>query len=121
MSTFVNLSNHPSKGWPEAQILAAETYGEIIDMPFPTIPVNYSSAQLDDLVDQYRRKILTLEHPTVMLQGEFVFTYRLVTALQKDGISCISACTERIAVENANSDGSVSKKSVFRFTGFRPY
>ena len=34
-SVFVNFSNHPSFRWSAEQLSAAETYGRVIDEPFP--------------------------------------------------------------------------------------
>ena len=36
--TFINLSNHPSDKWDEKQMEAAKQYGEVMDIPFPSIP-----------------------------------------------------------------------------------
>ena len=53
-----------------------------------------SEEELEKLVDQYEKKIAVLDEPVVMLQGEYVFTYRLVERLKEAGILVLASCTE---------------------------
>ncbi len=118
---IINLSNHPSSKWDEKQIHDALLFGDIVDMPFPNISVSIDGHQMDELVDDYYEKILKYKDPVVMIQGEFVFVFRLVTRLKAKGIRAISACTERIVSEEIQEDGSLKKTSNFRFCGFRDF
>jgi len=45
---FVNLSNHPSSGWTNAQVVAAHRLGgQIVDVPFPAVdPAGNGSVEL---------------------------------------------------------------------------
>lgn len=43
---FINLSNHTSTRWSEAQKEAARQYGEIVDMPFSAVSPHISSEEL---------------------------------------------------------------------------
>ena len=36
-NTFINVSNHPSVSWSVRQRENAETYGQIMDIPFPGV------------------------------------------------------------------------------------
>ena len=83
---FINLSNHPVGSWSKEQIEATKIYGEIIEYPFPQIPVSVSDEEMNRLVSKYFELIMKHDQPVVMLQGEFVFVFRLVTRLKKAGI-----------------------------------
>ena len=92
---FLNISNHKSENWSVNQINEAEKYGKIIDIPFPAVNPRESDEYMDDLVDEYYQKVMEYEKPTVMVQGEFVFTYRLVNQLKQAGIKVVASCSER--------------------------
>lgn len=55
-----------------------------------------------------------------MVQGEFVFTFRLVTELKKAGITAVAARTERKAIEKVEN-GITKTTSEFKFAGFMEY
>ena len=118
---FINLSNHNSHNWTDKQKKCANQYGEIIDIQFPAVDPRMQDDQLDELVNMYYGNIMQYKSPVVMVQGEFTFTYRLVNKLKKEGIQVLAACSERIVTEVENEDGTLSKKSVFDFVGFRKY
>ena len=118
---FINLSNHPSDKWSTLQTEAALLYGQIIDIPFPEIDPMLDEAGIDVLVDEYYGKISKYDHPVVMLQGEFVFTYRLVSRLKADGLKVMAGCSKREAVETVDEHGTVKRTSTFVFCRFREY
>ena len=120
-SVFINLTNHHSSLWGKEQIQDAEKYGDITDLAFPGIPVDISDPELNALVDEYYKNISEYSEPVVMLQGEFVFVYRLVKRLKEAGIRVFSACTERIVSQEIKPDGSVIKTSSFHYGGLREY
>ena len=121
MGVFINLSNHSSDKWGDAQLSVARTYGEIVDIPFPMISPAAGSDEIDALVREYLDKLSAFDIFAVMLQGEFVFTYRLVNALKSNGITVLSACSERKAVEHIDSNGRTQRESIFEFVQFREY
>lgn len=118
---FLNISNHPSEFWGSKQLEAAHGFGEIIDIPFPPIPADATSLDIDQKVDEYLQKIRSYESPIVMVQGEFVFTFRLVSALKKQGYTVVASASERVAREEHDESGVATKTSVFEFYGFRKY
>ncbi len=124
---LINLSNHPYEKWPEDQKNEAAIYGEVINLPFPAVRPTATSGEIDDLVNEYLARIQTLVRDSqagtnaVMVQGEFVFTYRLVNELKKSRIAAVAAITERIVQAETLSDGTVRKTSLFVFRGFREY
>lgn len=121
MSKFINLSNHSSDNWSAPQIGAAKKYGEIIDISFPQIPPTADSLEIDRLVNEYLEILSKHEIGAVMLQGEFVFTYRLVKVLKERGITVVCACSERRVQESTDSEGRTQRISVFEFIQFREY
>lgn len=116
---FVNLSNHPSSDWDEAQLKAAEEFGRVEDMPFPNISPDVTENQIENLAKEYRDKILekALDNEvTVHVMGEMTFCFTLISMLRRCNIPCLASCTERIVSENNGN-----KISSFGFVGFRKY
>lgn len=117
---FLNLSNHPSDKWSEAQLDAARAYGEVVDMPFPVIDPGATTEEIHRLVEEYAEKITSSYSDrdlTIHLMGEMTFTFRLVTLLLARGIRCVASTTQRKTSELA--DGK--KESIFEFKEFREY
>lgn len=118
---FINLSNHPSDRWGEAQLeTARKNYGEIIDMSFPQIAPNATDEELQILVQEYVQRIMSLakfQNVTVHIMGEMTFTFMVVTRLKEMGIRCVASTTERKTTYKA--DGT--KLSEFSFVKFRKY
>lgn len=120
-SYFINFSNHPSSAWKESQVCAAQEYGEIIDMPFPTISASASEGDIATLADRYAGEIAEKNPAAVMCQGEFTFVHAMVRRLNALGIVCVAACSERRTVEYTDENGNQKKESAFEFVRFREY
>lgn len=118
---FVNFSNHPSLNWSEKQRREAQTFGEIMDIPFPEIPAMATTAEVVRMAEYWADQIQRIQPECIMCQGEFTFTMAVIRRLQKAGIRCVTACTERIAAEQIVRNGIVEKTSVFEFRQFREY
>ncbi len=129
---LINLSNHPYEDWPQAQRQAAAGYGAVKDLPFPDIDPSILDAELDWLVaETFARAQLLLaearredaEQPcAVLVQGEFVFTYRMVALLHKAGTQALAACSRRVAQEKQEEGtGAVLRTSRYEFVCFRAY
>ena len=122
MGIFVNFSNHPSSRWSDEQLkVARQQYGEIVDVPFPSLDPCMDERAIAEIGEDCIEKILKLSPRAVMCQGEFTLTFYVVNRLINKGISCVSACSERSSVEVMQEDGSVRKESLFLFRGFRKY
>jgi hypothetical protein len=115
---LLNLSNHPSATWSEAQLASAKSiYKEVTDLPFPNIPAGYSKEEVLALVDEYAVKVLETGAEAVHLMGEMTFTHNLVERLHAQGIPCIASASERTVLEEADGKKTV----VFNFVRFRGY
>ena len=91
---FVNLSNHPSETWSERQRAAAESLGgPIVDEPFPEVPPEASTEEVEALGATTFQRIALSDPAAVMIQGEFTLTLALVRKFQERGIPCYSATT----------------------------
>lgn len=121
MSVFVNFSNHPSNDWSEDQIEAARKYGEVVDVPFPSLEPGLDEADIQTIGNVCIEKIIAEKPTVVMCQGEFTLTFYVVSSLLEKGITCVAACTKRVASETKLEDGTVRKESLFVFDGFRKY
>ncbi len=119
---LLNCTNHPSEIWNEPLMKAAgELYGEIVDLPFPSVSPSWSIHDLRREVEDYAARIEAFQADAVLAAGEFTFLFMLVDKLLADGVNVICSCSERNTVEVKNPDGSNEKKSMFFFEGFRPY
>lgn len=120
---FVNLSNHPSEGWPKDQIDEALriSHAPIIkDLPFPDVDAGMSS---DELVEQAKKiagkakeKCKNCEPKIVMVQGDFTFSWLVIQHLKAMQITCVAATTKRIVEQDGQA-----KRSYFQFVRFREY
>jgi len=117
---FINLSNHPSSSWTEAQKLEAAGYGEIRDWPFPVIPPEIDSDAVEAMAESYLQKILELSGTavvTIHLMGELTFCYKLINLLQENKVKVVASTTKRNVAEFENG----VKQSSFIFQRFREY
>lgn len=118
---FINVSNHHSSNWSQKQIKAAEQYGAIVDIPFPNVSPYSTKEEIENLALKYLKKILEFDQPTVMIQGEFSFTYALVNLCKQKKIHTVTSCSERKVKEYTDRNGITHKMSYFDFVGFRSY
>lgn len=118
---FINLSNHPSENWQPNQYTSAEKYGKVIDIPFPQIDTTITEKQINELVKEYRSKILNMKPSAILVGGEFTFTYQLVNALLQENINVIIPVSERKTIERKLPNGTIEKIAKFNFKGWRKY
>ena len=118
---FLNHTNHPSDKWSSEQIAAAEIFGEIIDLPFPAIPPEFDKEEVAKKVAENLKKILSFEPAAVLCQGEFNYTFAMVSELKKNKIPVFAATSERMVSSVVQEDGSSRSVSTFRFVKFRDY
>ena len=119
---MINVSNHPSNKWTDDQ---KKGYSVIHDLPFPNIAPTIWQNELDELVTEFTMAIMAIVNKNngvgidthVMVMGEMVFTYRLVSALKLRGIICVASTSERMVVEKPNGEKTVR----FEFKGWRSY
>jgi hypothetical protein len=117
MGIFLNISNHPSSGWSEAQTGAALALAErIVDIAFPNVPPAASLADVEKMALDLSVEV-PAETSHALVQGEFTLAFELVRRLQARGIICLAATTERRTEVAPNG----AKTSVFTFVQFRAY
>lgn len=121
MGTFINLSNHPSSLWSVEQFCEAKKLGDVVDIPFPDISPTASTKDIKKMAKDMFIDINKFENPTVMVQGEFTFTYQLVRLLQKAQIRAVVCCSRRESKEIPGENGTTVKTSTYHFEGFRDY
>jgi len=117
----VNFSNHPSSHWSETQLAAAAHYGEVRDLPFPSVEPALDENEILLLAERCAGAILRLDPAAVMCQGEFSLCFAVTQLLQQKGVTVLCACSERKAEEYVNEDGSAGKRVEFSFVRFRRY
>jgi len=124
---FINISNHPSSRWSEAQLSAAKALGcgDVWDIAFPNVPPGASPDEVTTLAFTTIGKCSDLLHsrweePRIfMVQGEFSLTYKITSLLHFVKEVVVVACSERKTVERQLEDGKTSKEAVFEFVQFR--
>lgn len=119
---LINLSNHPSAKWPEAQLKAANSkYGDVIDLPFPNIDPEWDNAQVQALAGDYAGKCSKMlsggDTNAVHIMGELTFTHHFVLIAKTLGINCIASTTSR----EVRTNDAGEKVSTFKFVKFRLY
>lgn len=119
---LINFTNHPYEIWNAPQREAAkEAFGEVVDLPFPQIPPSMEAADIRELVEQYAKKIDSMQGDAVLLAGEFTFTFMMVDKLLTEGKKVFCSCSKRLTTEEKKPDGSNEKHSIFLFERFRAY
>lgn len=124
---FLNISNHPSAGWPDAQREAARAaYGEVTDLEggFPHVSPRSSPDELRALARDIAGRVDARTPPpaAIFVAGEHRLTYALVRELQAARHPCVCSTTERDATEALAEDGkTVIKQGIFRFAGWAEY
>ncbi len=116
---FINLSNHPSSGWGEGQLTAAQRIGDIVDVAFPLVAPGASADEVKQMARELVEHIMEMGDTatlTVHIMGEMTLTYNIVAALSRLGVRCVASTTERMVTE---VDGK--KVSEFHFVQFREY
>lgn len=114
---FLNLTNHPHSDWDFAQREAALALAaSIVDLPFPAVPADADEAAIGALAEDVCANLPPgVSH--ALVQGEFTLTLAIVQRLQRRGIVCLAATSERRAEPLA--DGR--KASAFAFVRFRAF
>ena len=120
-NVFINHTNHPSSRWEEGQRRAAERDGMIVDVPFPVIPADGEEEEVRRLAEENAHAILAYRPSAVLVQGEFSYTFALVSILKEAGIPTLSACSERHVTERTDENGETVRESRFAFRRFRSY
>jgi len=118
---FINFTNHSSSNWSEVQISAAEKYGEIKDIPFPSVDPSDDGFYISNLADYYNSEIIKYKPTAVLCQGEMTLAFAVVTRLNLSGIVVLAACSSRVSKEITGIDGKTTKHSEFVFVQFRRY
>lgn len=119
--TFVNHTNHPSCKWSNEQLKAAQSFGEVKDLPFPNINPRATTADIKSFVDENLELILATEPVAVLCQGEFNYTFAMIERLKALGVTVLAATSERVVTSEILPDGSSRQVSTFRFVQFREY
>ena len=115
-NVFINFTNHPSELWGAEEKHAARQYGEIVELPFPAVDPQKDRDYITKLAEECVSRMLLLNPAAVLCQGEFCLVYQVVSRLKEEGITVLSACSERITTEEQGK-----KVSVFKFRQFREY
>lgn len=129
---LINLSNHPTTMWlPEQTEAAHSAYGEVFDLPFPTVPADADEADIQTIAQEYLKKVQTIAQEylnkvqtfsppaeaVVHIMGEMTLTYALVCLLKQAGYTCVASTSVREVYEEEPG----KKTAVFRFVRFRKY
>lgn len=103
------------------QRIASKIYGEIADLPFPFISPYLESKEIDEIVEEHFKKVISYDQPVVLLQGEFIFSYRLTQRLKENGYKVIAARSDRRTVEFIDKYDYTDRRSEFEFVDYLEY
>lgn len=121
---FINISNHPSTRWSAEQLAAAKNLGgNVIDIALPNVPPTASTEDVGGMAKAIAEDAIGSvplgESATAMVAGPLGFCRAAVKVLEKAGITCVEACSERSTSEQVLPDGSTRKVVTFQFIQFR--
>ena len=121
--SFINVSNHMSSKWSEAQLNAALSYGNIVDVQFPSVSPSATHEDIIELAEKLTNDVYDLAPDIVMIQGEMTLVFAVVTMLKSKGIRCVAACSRRRSDEEVQklAASGLTKEGMFEFMGFREY
>ncbi len=118
---LINLSNHPSVKWQSSQLSAAHNlFGEIVDVPFPSVAPDADEKDIAHLAETELTHISKIAPPSeavVHIMGEMTLTYALVNLLKTAGYRCVASTTVREVYEEQPGKKTV----IFQFVRFRDY
>lgn len=121
---LANITNHKFSEWPPIQQeVAAQQFGEVVDLVPPPIPPEASSVEVLETASLLAAQaIATLgkgrqDKNGVLVSGEFTFTWCCVNLLHKQGIKCFSATTPRDVEESTPNQNTKN----YAFVQFREY
>lgn len=118
---LINCTNHPYRLWNTRQREAALAYGQVVDLPFPSVEPTCTTAQLQEMTKTFATQIKAMNPDAVLVAGEYSFTFMLVDCLLSDGIQVLCSRSKRITTEVKKEDGTNEKTTIFDFEGFYPY
>ena len=125
MDRFVNISNHPMATWSEDQVIAARKLGHglVVDLEggMPLVEPDANTADLASLAAEIANRAIAQGATGAYVATDFVLTQLVVIELQRRGVPCYSATTERKTRESQLPGGATERRSVFRFIQWRPY
>lgn len=84
-----------------------------------TIPGTGVREYVRPLVDECQELLKAHPDAFVAITGEPRATRHVVNQLPKG--SCVAPFSERVSIDEPQEDGSILKKSIFKFKGFVPY
>lgn len=114
---FLNISNHRLADWEPGQTRAAGALASnLAELGFPNVPPDADEEDICALVDDLDAQVPP-NTTHAMVQGEFTLTLALVRRLQKRGITCLAATTER----DVETEADGSRRYRFTFRRFRVY
>lgn len=118
---FINFTNHSSEKWSGEQRMAAERYGEIVDIPFPSVPPRIRQPKGKRACSSIYGAYLRIQARRCSCSGGNDPELCGVSMLLSFGINALSATTERVSESRIGSNGETVKVSEFRFARFREY
>lgn len=118
---IINCTNHPAGECSAEQLIAANKWGEIKEIPFPKVSPYATSTDIDIIAENLSGEILKFNPDAVVVQGEMTLCYALVNKLKCKGVIVLAATSERKTITEKGTDGSTIKTSLFQFATFREY
>lgn len=115
---LINLSNHVSSKWSEAQKAG---FSEIVDIQFPNIPATATTEDVKQIAKAITTKICELDAFDIMLQGEFTLCYLIQREILQNNLNTKFwiPTTERKVAESITADGTATKTAIFEFVQWR--
>ena len=122
---FANLSNHRLDMWQAEQLATVRSMGfsSIRELAngMPLVDPRATPEEVAQMAEEILREVQAMGASGAYVAGEFSLTYALVRSLEKVGVKCFTATTERISKEIVMPDGCIRVEKVFSFVAWRRY
>jgi hypothetical protein len=121
---LVNLTNHKFSEWPPIQQeVAAQQFGEVVDLVPPPIPPEASTIEVLQTARLLAVQAIAIldkgkkEENGALVSGEFTFIWCCINLLHQKGIRCYTATTPRDVEESTPNQNTKN----YAFVQFREY
>ena len=115
---FLNCSLYNrSCDWDQAASAQASVYGRIEELPLA--PFHGSDEEQFASARAFLKQVNELRPSAVLLDGAFGTFYMIADALLRQGYLVLVKCSNRIAYQEMQPDGTIVKTSLYRFVRYR--
>jgi CRISPR-associated (Cas) DxTHG family len=124
-TVFANLSNHPVRDWPAAQVEAARALclGIPCDIEggMPVVDPADGTSDVAKVAREVAERAVAQGAAGAFVAGEYTLSFAVIAALQARGVRCFAPTSLREVTEAAGDGDARERRGIFRFVRWREY